>query len=355
MAIDKEKRAEINRQNAQKSTGPTSEAGKAASRANALKYGLAATTIAPIESPGEPEGAYQARLDAWVADMQPRNVLELAMIQRACRASWKLDRCARYEDAAASYREARADDDPERLDRRAAAERLGNSLMFPLNHHGDRYDQLGPLAKPSPYDDAPRDVEALGRSREGVEWLFEAWGGVIPYLPEEGAPPVEGSEEFHAQTRRRALRLLGIPTGAPPPAQSLREAGEAEARRLQWVLIQMDADPRTRLGADRCLFRADPASQLVMRYEAQAERELHRAVATFLKLRKNPELLEPVAEVTPVTASFASPGSGEPPQPRTRPAPSPSRNEASPPDRTRPTSDGYAPREGIWGPRNGGS
>src|SRR5690349_3349812 len=113
MQIDNETRAEINRKNAQKSTGPRTEAGKAASRANALKHGLTATTIDPVGAPGEPEGAYRARLDAWVEDTQPRNVLELVMIQRACRASWKLDRCARYEDSAAAVREAGGVADPE--------------------------------------------------------------------------------------------------------------------------------------------------------------------------------------------------------------------------------------------------
>lgn len=47
MAISPERRAEINRRNAQKSTGPRTAAGKAASRRNAQRHGFAALTIPP--------------------------------------------------------------------------------------------------------------------------------------------------------------------------------------------------------------------------------------------------------------------------------------------------------------------
>ena len=84
MTVSPEQRAEINRQNAQKSTGPKTAEGKAASRQNALVHGLDATTVEP------PDASYQQRLAVWVADLKPRNVLEYAMTERACRATWKL-------------------------------------------------------------------------------------------------------------------------------------------------------------------------------------------------------------------------------------------------------------------------
>src|SRR6516165_4071064 len=111
MATDPARRAEINRQNAQKSTGPKTREGKEASRKNALKHGLAALTLDPVDVPGEPPGGFRKHLDLWVDDLKPQNVLELTMVRRACRASWKLDRCARFEDALA----ARRDDTPPQL------------------------------------------------------------------------------------------------------------------------------------------------------------------------------------------------------------------------------------------------
>ena len=295
MPLTTEERAEINRQNARKSTGPKTEAGKAISRGNALKHGLAATTIDPVDVPGEPPGAYQARLNAWIDDLNPRNVLELSMIQRACRASWKLDRCARYEDAAAALREALGGPGghSDLSAQQEEAAHLGALLMFPLNsrHYAEAPPDTGPPIELNQFDDAPRDADALGRFPEGVAWLLDAWVGVLPNLPADVDPAPEGSEEFLRRSRMRACRLLGIPTGAPPPAQPLRQAGEAEVRRLQTLLAEMTTQRVNQLDADLSLFSASPEAQLLMRYEAQAERELHRSVNTFLKLRKDPDLV----------------------------------------------------------------
>ncbi len=355
MPITAEERAEINRRNAQKSTGPRTEAGKAASRGNALKHGLTATKIAPVDAPGEPPGAYQARLDAWVADTKPRNVLEMAMIERACRSSWKLDRCARYEDAAAADREANPDPDPDRPNRRGEAEHLGALLMCALGFRSE-YDGDGPPpSDPDPFDDAPRDADALAGFKEGVEWLLDAWAGVLPTLPDgdETGPPPEGAEVVVRRARRRALRLLGVPTGTPPPAQPLRQAGEAEVRRLRALLVGMPAQEADRADADLALFRPGPEAQLLLRYEAQAERELHRAVNTFLKLRKDPDLVPPPE--LPVTAAAAAAQAPPPARPAPRAEPRPAQNEARPPARPgRPAGVGTPPAGGH-GPRPGGT
>ena len=63
MALTQAQRAEINRRNARKSTGPRTDAGKAASRLNAMKHGLRAQTVPlPVEDPAELE----ALADEWV-------------------------------------------------------------------------------------------------------------------------------------------------------------------------------------------------------------------------------------------------------------------------------------------------
>ena len=361
MPTTPEQRAEISRQNGRKSHGPTSEEGKAVSRRNALTHGLAATTIDPVDAPGEPHGAYRARLDAWVADTEPRNVLELAMIQRACRASWKLDRCARYEDAAAALRQARGDSpaDPGREDRRRDAEHLGALLMCTLGYsnYADDPPDYTPPSEPDPFDDAPRDADALARSPEGVRWLLDAWAEVLPYLPgpdagnDPDAPTPEGSEAFLRRARLRARRLLGIPTGAPAPAQPLREAGEAEVRRLTSVLDAMGPKPEDRLDADLALFGPGPEAQLLMRYEVQAERELHRAVNTFLKLRKEPGLV-PAPEPAPEAPALAPAPAPVAPAPAVA-GPAPAQNEPGHPARPWPCDDPRPRPQAPRAPRNG--
>src|SRR4051794_32107487 len=76
-----DKQTAANRKNAEKSTGPRTQAGKDASRTNSLKHGLTATKLDPVRSPGETPGLYRKKLDHWFDDMRPQNVLEMAMIE----------------------------------------------------------------------------------------------------------------------------------------------------------------------------------------------------------------------------------------------------------------------------------
>jgi hypothetical protein len=89
-------RTQVNRQNAQKSTGPKTPEGKAASSRNALKHGLTAETHPVI--PGEEADAYTAELEAWL-DRCDDDSAQIALAERACRASWQLRQIARAEDA----------------------------------------------------------------------------------------------------------------------------------------------------------------------------------------------------------------------------------------------------------------
>ncbi len=63
---------EANRLNAQKSTGPKTERGKAHARLNAVTHGMTARTIMPVlpqEDPKELENKIQQAIAAW----KPRN------------------------------------------------------------------------------------------------------------------------------------------------------------------------------------------------------------------------------------------------------------------------------------------
>jgi hypothetical protein len=80
---------EANRRNAQKSTGPRTKQGKERSRFNGVKHGMTATFDI---LPGEDAEAYGERLDAFMADLKPRDAFERELVERIVRASWLLDR-----------------------------------------------------------------------------------------------------------------------------------------------------------------------------------------------------------------------------------------------------------------------
>jgi hypothetical protein len=82
-------RATINRQNAQHSTGPRTEAGKQRSSMNALQHGLTATTaVLPTEDPA----TYQQHCLNFQNEYQPATPTETHLVQELTDTSWRLNR-----------------------------------------------------------------------------------------------------------------------------------------------------------------------------------------------------------------------------------------------------------------------
>ena len=199
-------RAEINRRNAQRSTGPKSQAGKERSRFNALKHGCRARL--PI-LPGEDPDAYQDRLDAWIDKFQPRDAVETYMVERAVHASWQLDRADRAEVAAMVEAA-----DEQALQRARDVLELGETLFrAPARvrggdpdgvRGGDGDDQEPPLSWP--FDpEHPRHpahvVDELEGTAQGCTWLLQRWAALGEAL--------DGGRTWRAVNRLRAIRLLG--------------------------------------------------------------------------------------------------------------------------------------------------
>ena len=91
-----QKRIEANRANAQKSTGPRTEEGKAKSSANATTHGLSRVKMNPL-APGcflsmEDESRFQGVLDEYVATYNPQHRDELDLLTEAVFAKWRQQR-----------------------------------------------------------------------------------------------------------------------------------------------------------------------------------------------------------------------------------------------------------------------
>ncbi len=90
-------RLAANRANAQKSTGPRTEEGKAASRRNALRHGLTAKTVVlDLEDPQEFEQFRSRILEAFA----PAEGAEQLLTEEVASALWRLKRAQRIEAAA---------------------------------------------------------------------------------------------------------------------------------------------------------------------------------------------------------------------------------------------------------------
>ena len=149
------RRAEANRRNCMKSTGP-SEAGKPHSKYNALKHGLRAKTVV---LPGEDPAEFDARLEDWITAMRPRNPMESELVRRAVTLTWQLDRLGHTELAVLGKGSA-----PAREAQRRELNQLGVDLLRPPSGVPDDLysgwsDGLE-LASPSPVPAGPTDPVA---------------------------------------------------------------------------------------------------------------------------------------------------------------------------------------------------
>ena len=161
---------EANRCNAQKSTGPKTERGKARARRNAITHGMTARTIMPVlpqEDPKELEDRTQQAITA----MKPRNPLELDLVCRAVRLAGELDRAERVATAHLAHRvrmDARLGTDTVSAEELSRVHDLGSTLFFQAG--------IGPGYPKSSADDEPAViVRRLEESAEGCRWMLARW------------------------------------------------------------------------------------------------------------------------------------------------------------------------------------
>jgi hypothetical protein len=204
--VPSSKRAEANRRNAQKSTGPRTAAGKERARFNAVKHGMRAKTIV---LPGEDPEAYQARMVAWTNDLNPGNDVERFLVCRAVQLSWQLERADRALAAqAADARSAGANrvddlsDEVAALGRRLLWDPRGPTFFYPQFEItlGDpkRVSWSGLIDDP---DDPVRLINRLESTALGCAWLLDRWGELRDVL--------EAGRNWEPRDRFKAIRLLG--------------------------------------------------------------------------------------------------------------------------------------------------
>src|SRR3954468_2233478 len=317
--LSKAERARINRNNARKSTGPRTDAGKKSASLNSCKHGLCARSIA---LPAEDAALLEEKLRSWDEHYRPATPGECELIAMAVTASVQRDRSRRYLTA-------------------ALTEQVLNA-----EKRWDEAREDDVLALVKTLDKEPgAAVARLRRTGHGCCWLIARWRGLAERLatPEsEGggwrpadcleairpqgqfADPehLDGSPEASA-TRHRFEALFpdavlggyaggpvdirdilkspggGKPKGAGPDPDEV--ARQAEARRWlsgtiarhlgeleAWEAIVREAfdAPSRALAKERALLLEGPAGSNWQRYERMHELAFHRAYAAFLKGRE---------------------------------------------------------------------
>jgi hypothetical protein len=85
---------QANRNNARKSTGPTTEEGKQQSRCNAVRHGLTAETVIGALEDAEDYKAFEAAI---IADYDAQSAVERELVLRLASALWRLRRTTTIE------------------------------------------------------------------------------------------------------------------------------------------------------------------------------------------------------------------------------------------------------------------
>jgi hypothetical protein len=89
-----ERKIEANRLNAQKSTGPRTSDGKRAASRNAIQHGIFSRQLL---LPGEDAAAFEELRRDLLRRLNPRDVLELKLVEKIIAAQWKLQRLEAVE------------------------------------------------------------------------------------------------------------------------------------------------------------------------------------------------------------------------------------------------------------------
>ncbi len=301
-------RIAANRANAQLSTGPRTEQGKAASRGNALKHGLTGAGVVVLD---EDAGAIQDRFERLEAEMGPKTELARILVRRVALLSVRLERSAREEASRlnAAMRNAAVAFD---YARQAEVERLADWIAA------------------SPATNARR----LRQTPEGIDWMVRTWRELQEDL---GNPHIPWSAEHN----QRAENLTGR---RPSDFRVARFSALAGATRGDFTFLDgadggdLDADSRqhwarcalaTLIDAEiaklqalrdkldpstvdldraeaprRALLDRTPAGLLARRHEAAAERGLFKTLRQFEQVQAAGQV---PPETDPALASF-SPG-----------------------------------------------
>ena len=256
-----------NRENAQKSTGPTTLEGKAQSRLNATTHGLAGAYVAISSTSPE---RLALRIAQWSDGRAPQTERERWLVETIAIATIRIDLCHDEENALRetdSQRAAILWDEERRVD----AEQLGAKL----------HRNPGLM------------VAKLKRNVQGCAWLRERWES-LESLAETG--------DWDASQRALALDMLAVPRElrehclhipAGPDRAALTKLARREIDKIDATIekgLELLDRREQECAVAGLMFIASAGARLIRRYEAEAWKRFWWAERELKACRKPTEV-----------------------------------------------------------------
>jgi hypothetical protein len=297
-----EARVKANHQNACKSTGPKTAAGKTVSRLNATTHGvLSALQVLPKV---ERQRDWEVHHNLILANLKPVGYLEISLAERIALFFWRLGRVARYErEVVAIRQESLAEEIAESRREKAKVDRLcASSSPIPVFGIGEDMHTDEVISRPGKAKKDLALLEGFPKLPDSAELApdrammlicaIESVGEVDIY--DEDFPPFPGIpdnvtlEDFDRWTAgivRGACKVIATTAGVSLEAlysiAVIRARGELAGARLERkrVLTQLDRGRRLRL------LPGSHDLEMIGRYESHLERCLYRALHELQRLQ----------------------------------------------------------------------
>jgi hypothetical protein len=203
-------KAQSNRRNAERSTGPRTEQGKCRSRFNALTHGITARfTVLPNEN----ASAYQYRLDGFMTHLKPKDAFEHYLVERAVKESWISERATRAHTA-------------------HLAKYMTEAMAEALEKAGPDSPYLDVISNPALYTFDPSDLGERYRQYElKCDWAFLRTLNLL-FKVKRGAASDESAPlsrySYLARARSESTTPPSVVT-APAPVATGRTAEQRES------------------------------------------------------------------------------------------------------------------------------
>lgn len=270
-----EKQLAANRQNALKSTGPKTQAGKALASRNSLKHGLLAKNVVITEGEGaEDQQAFDALLADFIGEFNPVGSLEEMLVEKIAVCYWRMSRANRYEvgvlrqhldTATDDYYKKSHDTDAQIDDKILECQQALKNWQYDL----DKLSQLF-------------EKEA---SLEEIYTDDEIWDG----LSETYSYLLIGATDYSPRGIKDALTRKGFTN--MQIWQLLIESCQKQFDRAKTMIPKLQKDKtqnRLRLSALKQRGSLPPKSEMdnLLRYETAIERQLYKAISQLERCQR---------------------------------------------------------------------